>query len=139
MIRYYIRTAQSDRSILLALAVTIGVLRQVADEGGVAHYQPTILGAVWDEIGLLSRPTGTLDGDGFPIHEPVTVNGEVAWHANLYLPDGLSLMEMAQAAYAANPSPALADALSHVPRFFVADPVTGEAIAPLHPARVLFE
>lgn len=129
---YFIRT--TDKDTLLDLAVQIGLL--IEDEG--QHYMADPHAGIWDPIGPIYRPTGgTVSTEMGDVPEMVVVadsNGTPYWHANLLLYE-LSLGDMARAAYAADPTPELAQALQSIPLYFVADQ-DGTPVAPTAPARV---
>lgn len=129
---YYIRCHPADVAELLALGVMLGVLKE--SEGAHVAAQP---GIVWDVIGLIHRATaGEADAEGQPAMQPLAApDGAPYWHANLHTPDSMSLLAHAQQLAADRPE--IAQALAAVPRFFVADPATGTAIAPRQPYRVL--
>lgn len=126
---YYVRCHRDDVPELLALGVLLGVLTE-ADGQHVAA-APDI---VWDVIGTIQQPTGDVDQAGRPVLAPVAApDGTPLWHANVYTPWRL----MARAEQMAAERPEVAEALAAVPRFFVTDPGTGQAVPPRSPVRVL--
>ncbi len=132
MNNYYIRCLESDRPALYAAAVALGLLTPLTDGAGYVSARPDF---VWDEIGPIYRPAGatTTDeaGNEIPIMTPLSdANGNPYWHCNAYA--GFSVGELAAAAT----DPAVSQAISDIPRFFLTD-ASGAAIAPAHPARVL--
>jgi hypothetical protein len=132
MTTYHLRT--TDSAALLALGVQIGLLVERDGVHGLADPHA----GIWDVIGPIYRPTGAVtetDLGPVPVIEPITdAGGQPYWHANLMLYTA-SLTEMAQAAYAADPTPELAQALTDISTYFVTD-ASGEPVAPGQPARV---
>lgn len=128
---YYLRT--TDPSALLALGVQIGLL--VERDGVHALADPHV--GIWDVIGPIYRPTGVMlatELGEVPEMAPVTdPAGTPYWHANLLLYTA-SLTEIAQAAYAADPTPELGAALASIGTYFVTD-AAGEPVAPSQPSR----
>lgn len=117
---YYIRCHPDNVAMLLALAVTLGVLRLDDESGEHLPAEPT---TVWDVVGTIER-------DGQPVCAP---DGAPYWHANLRMVG--SLNDLAQQAYAANPSAELGTALAMIPDLFVVDE-QGVVRMPAQPARV---
>lgn len=79
------------RAELVGIGVDLDLL--VDDEDGTRAASSEI---IWDEVGTIHEPTGDADAEGCPIFAPVTdAEGNLYWHANLYMPH--VLIEWAQA------------------------------------------
>lgn len=122
MTDYFIRCTQADIPAMRALGLALGILAQ--HEGQWFANAPH----AYQELGSLHG------ADGMPI---LALDGQPYWHANLRFA-GPSLLGHAQAVLAASPSSELATAIEpqNFRRFFVVDPVTGEATRPAQPAVV---
>lgn len=112
---YYLRCVEADKTLLLQLAVVLGMINDRGD--------PTNEAGIWHEIGPINVPTGetTTDpetGDEIALTAPlVDDQGRVYWHYNLTTT--VDLRARAEALAVGNP--ALAGALSSMARFFPVD------------------
>ena len=114
---YFLRCKVSDRPALVALGVSMGVVR-VTGTGQVVATN----GGAWDEIGMINDPATGL---------PLMQGSEPLLHTNLRT--WTNLRQVAEAMAASNP--VIAAALLQVPKYFVSD-AQGNSRAPNYPKRL---
>lgn len=129
---YYLRCVPADYDEMIALGVSLGVIKLHAEDGETSIYAPD---GAWDFIGEIQEPTGavvtTEEGD-IPVMAPITdEHGTPYLHANLRTK--IDLYQRAQELAAEHPE--IAAGLQDMGRFFLLDE-NGRAKAPGQPHRI---
>ena len=123
---YFLRCAETDKALLYALAVKLGVLTKT--EEGYSEVD-----CAWDEVGYIYEPTGEMVDDTPVMAVKKNKDGVNFWHVNLVVTK--SLGDLAEAVYAKTKDKTLGAALADMGRFFIVGE-DGRPIPPQAPARV---
>jgi hypothetical protein len=123
---YFLRCAETDKALLYALAVKLGVLTKT--EEGYSEVD-----CAWDEVGYIYEPTGEVVDDTPVMAVKANKDGVAYWHVNLVVTK--SLGDLAEAVYAKTQDKTLGAALADMGRFFIVGE-DGRPVQPHAPARV---
>lgn len=122
---YALRCIETDLEQLVQLATALGVIRVV---DGVVCNEP---GSTWDYIGY--KLVGALPAEGEPDTRVPASDANNVPYIHINVRTNINVRERAEELALANP--AIAGALSQIPRFFIVD-AEGNATWPEYPMRV---
>lgn len=127
MYDYALRCTEADYPTLLALAQALGVIIVVDGEVQPSGDSETF----WDYIGY--KYVGDTPGEGEPDTRTIVADGEGSKYVHVNVRTRVNVRERAEQLALENP--AIAGALSQIPRFFITD-AEGNATWPQFPLRV---